>query len=153
MGEIHHRTIRDRHWKWRFLIVAMDYFSKWVESKDLARIRDVDIFTFIFQNIICRFGIPAEIVSDNGRQLQGKILTCSLTPSRSERTNPLPFTPRVMDILKLVTRPSLSPSRKPWTNTKDDGMSNCTVPCGHTEPLEDLQLENPHSYSLMESMQ
>ncbi|XP_026429275.1 uncharacterized protein LOC113325291 [Papaver somniferum] len=42
--------------KRRFLIVSIDYFSKWVVAKDLARIRDSDVFTFIFQNIICRFG-------------------------------------------------------------------------------------------------
>ncbi|XP_026378034.1 uncharacterized protein LOC113272411 [Papaver somniferum] len=58
--------------KRRFLIVATNYFSKWVEAKALARIRDVDVFTFIFQHIICRFGIPAEIFSDDGKQLQGK---------------------------------------------------------------------------------
>ncbi|XP_026451395.1 uncharacterized protein LOC113351667 [Papaver somniferum] len=57
--------------KIRFFIVDTYYFSKWVEAKALSRIHDSDVFTFIFQNIICRFGIP-EIVSDNCKQLQGK---------------------------------------------------------------------------------
>lgn len=38
--------------KRRFLIVAKDYFSKWVDAKALSRIKDVDVFTFIFQNNI-----------------------------------------------------------------------------------------------------
>ncbi|XP_026396952.1 uncharacterized protein LOC113291656 [Papaver somniferum] len=50
--------------KRRYLIV---YFTKWAEVKAVQHIRDKDIFTFIFENIICRFGIPAQLVSDNGK--------------------------------------------------------------------------------------
>ena len=56
----------------RYLIVATDYFTKWTEVKAVQHIRDKDIFTFIFENIICRFGIPAQLVSDNGKQFEGQ---------------------------------------------------------------------------------
>ncbi|XP_026442919.1 uncharacterized protein LOC113342667 [Papaver somniferum] len=56
----------------KYLIVSTDYFTKWVEASALRHIRDHDVFKFLFEHIICRFGIPAAIVSDNGAQLRGK---------------------------------------------------------------------------------
>ncbi|XP_057732938.1 uncharacterized protein LOC130948245 [Arachis stenosperma] len=52
----------------KFLLVAVDYFSKWIEAQPLARITAEKVRSFIWKNIICRFGIPREIISDNGRQ-------------------------------------------------------------------------------------
>ncbi|KAL0445368.1 UNVERIFIED_CONTAM: hypothetical protein Slati_2259500 [Sesamum latifolium] len=56
----------------KFLLVAIDYFTKWVEAEPLARITEGEVMKFIWKNIICRFGIPREILSDNGRQFQGR---------------------------------------------------------------------------------
>ncbi|KAL0454554.1 UNVERIFIED_CONTAM: hypothetical protein Slati_0794600 [Sesamum latifolium] len=56
----------------KFLLVAVDYFTKWVEAEPLARITEGEVMKFIWKNIICRFGIPRKIISDNGRQFQGQ---------------------------------------------------------------------------------
>ncbi|XP_042404864.1 uncharacterized protein LOC121995102 [Zingiber officinale] len=56
----------------RFLLVAVDYFSKWVEVEALAKITEDVVIQFLWKNILCRFGIPHKLVSDNGRQFQGK---------------------------------------------------------------------------------
>ena len=50
----------------KFLFVATDYFSKWVETETYANIKDKDVTKFIWKNIICRFGIPQAIIADNG---------------------------------------------------------------------------------------
>ncbi|XP_072081062.1 uncharacterized protein [Arachis hypogaea] len=52
----------------KFLIVGVDYFSKWVEAQPLARITSQQTITFVWKHIICRFGIPQHITTDNGRQ-------------------------------------------------------------------------------------
>ena len=49
----------------RWLIVAMDYFTKWVKAEPLANIRDKDSIKFVWKNIITRFEIPKTIISDN----------------------------------------------------------------------------------------
>nr|GEV17168.1 reverse transcriptase domain-containing protein [Tanacetum cinerariifolium] len=54
--------------KVKFLIVAMDYFTKWIEAKAVATITGGQVKKFIWDNIICRFGIPGKIISDNGKQ-------------------------------------------------------------------------------------
>ena len=50
----------------------MDYFTKWVEAKALANIRDVDVKKFVWRNIVTRFGVPESLVSDNGLQFDSK---------------------------------------------------------------------------------
>nr|GEU71766.1 reverse transcriptase domain-containing protein [Tanacetum cinerariifolium] len=52
--------------KVKFLIVAMDYFTKWIEAK--AVITGSQVKKFVWDNIVCRFGLPGGIVSDNGKQ-------------------------------------------------------------------------------------
>ncbi|KAL0446274.1 UNVERIFIED_CONTAM: hypothetical protein Slati_1755300 [Sesamum latifolium] len=42
----------------KFFLVAIDYFTKWVEAKPLARITEGKVIKFIWKNIICRFGLP-----------------------------------------------------------------------------------------------
>nr|CAN75043.1 hypothetical protein VITISV_042110 [Vitis vinifera] len=52
----------------KFLLVATDYFSKWVEAEAYASIKDKDVTKFVWKNIVCRFGIPQTIIVDNGPQ-------------------------------------------------------------------------------------
>nr|GEV84360.1 reverse transcriptase domain-containing protein [Tanacetum cinerariifolium] len=54
--------------KVKFLIVAMDYFTKWIEAKAVATITGGQVKKFIWDNIVCRFGLPGEIFSDNGKR-------------------------------------------------------------------------------------
>ncbi|GJS77469.1 reverse transcriptase domain-containing protein [Tanacetum coccineum] len=54
--------------KVKFLIVAMDYFTKWIEAKAVATITSNQVKKFVWDIIVCRFGLPGEIVSDNGKQ-------------------------------------------------------------------------------------
>nr|GEX13653.1 reverse transcriptase domain-containing protein [Tanacetum cinerariifolium] len=54
--------------KVKFLIVSMDYFTKWIEAKAVVTITGGQVKKFVWDNIVCRFGIPGEIISDNGKQ-------------------------------------------------------------------------------------
>ena len=50
----------------KFLLIAIDYFTKWVEAEALVTITKARIWSFVWKNIICRFGIPRTIISNNG---------------------------------------------------------------------------------------
>nr|GEY69388.1 reverse transcriptase domain-containing protein [Tanacetum cinerariifolium]GEY70323.1 reverse transcriptase domain-containing protein [Tanacetum cinerariifolium] len=54
--------------KVKFYIVAMDYFTKWIEAKAVATITGNKVKKFMWDNIVCRFGLPRKIVSDKGKQ-------------------------------------------------------------------------------------
>ncbi|GKV35987.1 hypothetical protein SLEP1_g44174 [Rubroshorea leprosula] len=50
------------------LIVSVDYFTKWVEARALSSLTSKKVKDFVFSSIICRYGIPNQIVTDNGTQ-------------------------------------------------------------------------------------
>ena len=56
----------------RWLLVNTDYFTKWIEAKPLANIKDMDAKRFVWKNIVTRFGIPCILVLDNGLQFDSK---------------------------------------------------------------------------------
>ncbi|XP_026395814.1 uncharacterized protein LOC113290420 [Papaver somniferum] len=77
----------------RFLIVATDYFTKWVEAKATQHIRDSDIFSFIFEQTICRFGIPVQLVSDNGKQFEENNIAMFLNAFKIQSGKSTPLYP------------------------------------------------------------
>jgi hypothetical protein len=53
------------------LLIAVDKFTKWIETKDLAKIGSKQAVDFI-QDIIFCFGIPNSIITNNGTQFIGE---------------------------------------------------------------------------------
>jgi hypothetical protein len=56
----------------KYVVVAVKYFSKWIEAKPLATITSVTVQKNFWQNIVCRFGVPKAITVDNGTQFDAK---------------------------------------------------------------------------------
>jgi hypothetical protein len=56
----------------KYVVLAVEYFSKWIEAKPLATITSATIQKFFWQNIICRFGVPKAITVDNGTQFDAE---------------------------------------------------------------------------------
>ncbi|XP_021975209.1 protein NYNRIN-like [Helianthus annuus] len=56
----------------KYVVVAIDYFTKWIEARPLAKITGEQMRRFVLDNIICRYGVPMELVSDNGVQFAGR---------------------------------------------------------------------------------
>jgi hypothetical protein len=53
---------------YRFLYVAIDKFTKWAEATPMVNINKQSVIKFI-KSIICRFGVPNRIITDNGSQI------------------------------------------------------------------------------------
>jgi IS30 family transposase len=56
----------------KYVVVAVEYFSKWIEAKPLATITSATIHKFFWQNIVCHFGVPKAITVDNGTQFDAE---------------------------------------------------------------------------------
>ena len=52
----------------RFIVVAMNYLTKFAEVRALKTSVKNEVARFVYERIVTRFGIPLEIVSDNGPQ-------------------------------------------------------------------------------------
>ena len=49
-----------------YILLAIDYVSKWVETKATKTNNANAVIDFVKSNIFCRFGIPRAIISDQG---------------------------------------------------------------------------------------
>jgi hypothetical protein len=58
----------------RYIVVAMDYFSKWPEARAIPNMRAETVAKFIYEDIICRHGVPQEILSDRGTSFVNKVI-------------------------------------------------------------------------------
>ena len=56
------------------IIVAVDYFMKWVEAIPTVKSDGEETTHFIFNQIIIRFGILRELVTDHGRNFQNRMM-------------------------------------------------------------------------------
>ena len=52
----------------KYIVVAIDYFSRWIEAESFANLKAKQMVKFIEKSLICRYGVPHPIVMDNGVQ-------------------------------------------------------------------------------------
>ncbi|CAF3000626.1 unnamed protein product [Rotaria sp. Silwood2] len=57
----------------RFLLVVVDYFTRWVELFPLRSTTSIDIANILMNEVFSRYGLPKHIVSDNGPQLVSNV--------------------------------------------------------------------------------
>ena len=58
----------------KYIVVAMDYFTKWPEAKAITEANAKEVATFIYDEIICRHGCPTKILSDRGSHFNNKLV-------------------------------------------------------------------------------
>jgi len=68
MGSRHRGTFSLAPRQLKFLIVGIDYHTKWIEAEAVAKITAERLRRFFWKKIICRFRLPKEIILDNGTQ-------------------------------------------------------------------------------------
>jgi hypothetical protein len=55
-----------------FLFVAIDKFTKWPEATLMVSITQGAAVAFL-KSIVCRFGVPSRIITDNGTQFKSQL--------------------------------------------------------------------------------
>ena len=60
---------------YEYILVVIDYFTKWVEAASYSVLKAKHVARFIEYNIISRYRVPQEIISDNGSDFQGEFRT------------------------------------------------------------------------------
>ncbi|XP_070035467.1 uncharacterized protein [Nicotiana tomentosiformis] len=58
----------------RFILVAINYFTKWVEAVTFKSVTKKALEDFLHSNIICRFMIPKVIIIDNVANLNSHLM-------------------------------------------------------------------------------
>src|SRR6266540_3813587 len=58
----------------KYIVVAMNYFSRWPEARPLKAANVETVATFIYEEIICRFGTPRILQSDKGTHFVNEVI-------------------------------------------------------------------------------
>ncbi|WRX18297.1 Integrase [Theobroma cacao] len=58
----------------RFILVAIDYFTKWVEAASYVNVTQKVVCRFIQKEIICRYGLLEMVITDNASSLNGAMV-------------------------------------------------------------------------------
>ena len=58
----------------KFILVAIDYIKKWVEASSYPSVTKKVVANFVHNNLICRFGVPESIITDNGENLNSHLM-------------------------------------------------------------------------------
>ena len=58
----------------RYIIVAMNYFSRWPEARPLKTANADTVATFLYEEIICRFGAPRVLQNDRGTHFVNELI-------------------------------------------------------------------------------
>jgi len=109
----------------------MDGFTKWAEAYPLRNKEAETIAKVLVEQLFCRFGPPLSILSDQGKEVDGRIMNevCRLFGVAKLRTTPYkPSTNQVERFHKTMNAI--------LTNTNEIGIVNCPLLWQHIEPVD-----------------
>jgi len=79
----------------RFILVVVDYFTKWVEAASYANVTRKVVVMFIKKELICRYGIPERIITDNATNLNNQMMSELCEEFEIKHHNSSPYRPKM----------------------------------------------------------
>src|SRR6266540_2287376 len=58
----------------RYIVIAMNYFSRWPEARPLKTVNADTVATFLYEKIICRFGALRILQSNKGTHFVNEVI-------------------------------------------------------------------------------
>ena len=71
----------------------MDYLSKWLEAKAVKQITAKDVAQFVYEDICCKFGVPLELLSNEGPRFRADFGDCLCIKMRIKHNHKTPYYP------------------------------------------------------------
>ena len=74
----------------KYILVVTDYFTKWIEVCHVSDQTAVTCAQIIFNDVICRFGCPLSMHSEQGRNYESQVFqeSCEILEIRKTRNTP-----------------------------------------------------------------
>ncbi|XP_038976409.1 uncharacterized protein LOC113461320 [Phoenix dactylifera] len=113
----------------QYILVAVDYVSKWVEATATQTNDSRVVMRFVKKNIFSRFGVPRAIISDEGSHFCNRSFEALLKKYGVTHKVALAYHPQTNGQVELANRElkqilekTVSSSRKDWANKLDDAL-------------------------------
>ncbi|CAN6547458.1 unnamed protein product [Malus baccata var. baccata] len=112
-----------------YILLAVDYVSKWVEAKATRTNDSKMVADFIRTNIFARFGMPRVIISDGGSHFCNRTIEALLRKYGVTHKVSTPYHPQTNGQaevsnreIKQILEKTVGPTRKDWSLRLDDAL-------------------------------
>ncbi|KAM7497565.1 hypothetical protein LguiA_021979 [Lonicera macranthoides] len=112
-----------------YILLAVDYVSKWVEVKATRTDDSKVVADFIKNNIFSRFGIPRALISDRGTHFCNRTVESLLKKYHVTHKVSTAYHPQINGQAKVsnqgiksILEKTVNPSRKDWSLRLDDAL-------------------------------
>ncbi|CAM8908572.1 unnamed protein product [Rhodiola kirilowii] len=112
-----------------YILVAVDYVSKWVEAK-ATRCNDAKtVVEFLRTNIFCRYGVPKAIISDQGSNFCNRVMATTLRHYHVHHRTSTAYQPQTNGQAEISNREikgilekMVKPTRTDWSQRLDEAL-------------------------------
>ena len=88
----------------RFILVAIYYFTKWVEAASFASVTKNVMARFIKHNFICKYGIHERIIMNNGTNLNNTVITELCMQFKIKHHNSSSYRPKMIGAVEAANK-------------------------------------------------
>ncbi|KAL1543396.1 hypothetical protein AAHA92_20376 [Salvia divinorum] len=112
-----------------YILVAVDYVSKWVEAKAMSSNDSSEVAKFLKANIFSRYGVPRAIISDQGTHFCNRTIEALMRKYGVHHRLSTPYHPQSNGQaevsnreIKAILEKTVGPTRKDWSKRLDDAL-------------------------------
>uniref|UniRef100_A0A2N9F119 Integrase catalytic domain-containing protein n=1 Tax=Fagus sylvatica TaxID=28930 RepID=A0A2N9F119_FAGSY len=116
-----------------FILVAIDYFTKWVEACSFKNVTQVAVTRFVKNNIICRYGMPEMLITDNASNLNNRMMDQLCQQFKIQHHNSAPYRPKMNGAVEAANKNVKKILSKMTGDIIKIGTSTCLMLCVPTE--------------------
>lgn len=116
IGPVHPTSPR----KMAYIIIAVDYLTKWAEAKAVKVANAVTTAAFLHENVIVRFGVPKVLVSDRGSHFLNELIEAMTEGYGIDHRKTTPYHPQTNGLAERVNQTVVRILRKTVNDNKRD---------------------------------
>ena len=87
-----------------YIILAVDYFTKWAEAMPTFEADGRTAAIFVFNHIIARFGVPQAIITDHGRHFRNVMMTELTDQLGLRHDSSTPYYPQANGLVESINK-------------------------------------------------
>src|SRR6266496_253530 len=114
-NELHSIKIKEPFYQWgidivglltetsrgnKYIVVAIDYFTKYPEARALANANARNVANFLYEDIICRHGCSRKIISDRGTHFNNQVIENLLERFKIRHNLSTPYHPKTNGLVE-----------------------------------------------------
>ncbi|XP_070031865.1 uncharacterized protein [Nicotiana tomentosiformis] len=88
----------------RFILVAIDYFTKWFEAMSYKAVTKKVVADFVRDRIVCRFGVPESIITDNAANLNSDLMKDMCETFKIKHRNSTTYMPQMNGVIEAANK-------------------------------------------------